>query len=389
VSVCLQGLWRGTTPALALTVPYCAVQFAVLNQCKAFAASRGLSESNWAPAVCFTSGAVAGAAATFASYPFDLLRTILASQGKPPVYKGMIDATRGILTQRGPRGLFSGVGITLVEIIPYAGIQFGAYDALKHSSDSLVASSGLKELSPQGAFTKQFLVGFLAGLMGKVCPPGCMHNRLPVLVSAMCTQLSGWSLHIPTPIQQMSSWPGSAVQLCTAVRSYMTPSTAEVAVLQCLAHGEALYHLNEQGQLIDRLQSVTHPLDVIKKRYQVTGLLRPLAYGARVNPEVTTALRICIAHIWRTEGAAGFFKGLTPSLVKVRLRHVAAPIMCQPQPVSSIAGVINAQALACVPSPPSSPSRTWFHTLSIDSGSVAERLRSAGGASFSCHLCGI
>lgn len=37
------------------------------------------------PVVSFTSGAVAGAAATVASYPFDLLRTTLAAQGEPKV----------------------------------------------------------------------------------------------------------------------------------------------------------------------------------------------------------------------------------------------------------------------------------------------------------------
>lgn len=65
------------------------------------------------------------------------------------------------------------------------------------------------------------------------------------------------------------------------------------------------------------MQSVTHPLDVVKKRYQVTGLRRPLTYGARVNPEVTATLGTCVRTIWAREGAAGFFKGLTPSLVKV------------------------------------------------------------------------
>lgn len=36
-------------------------------------------------AVSFASGALAGAAATVASYPFDLLRTTLAAQGEPKV----------------------------------------------------------------------------------------------------------------------------------------------------------------------------------------------------------------------------------------------------------------------------------------------------------------
>jgi solute carrier family 25 thiamine pyrophosphate transporter 19 len=35
--------------------------------------------------ISFTSGALAGAAATVASYPFDLLRTTLAAQGQPKV----------------------------------------------------------------------------------------------------------------------------------------------------------------------------------------------------------------------------------------------------------------------------------------------------------------
>lgn len=37
------------------------------------------------PYLSYLSGALAGCAATVGSYPFDLLRTILASQGEPKV----------------------------------------------------------------------------------------------------------------------------------------------------------------------------------------------------------------------------------------------------------------------------------------------------------------
>lgn len=40
---------------------------------------------NLSPYLSYVSGAVAGCAATVGSYPFDLLRTILASQGEPKV----------------------------------------------------------------------------------------------------------------------------------------------------------------------------------------------------------------------------------------------------------------------------------------------------------------
>lgn len=81
----VQGLWRGTVPGLLLTVPYTAVQFAALQEARAAAQKWGLMQTSLAPAVSFVSGAVAGAAATVASYPFDLLRTTLAAQGEPKV----------------------------------------------------------------------------------------------------------------------------------------------------------------------------------------------------------------------------------------------------------------------------------------------------------------
>jgi Mitochondrial carrier protein len=66
------------------------------------------------------------------------------------------------------------------------------------------------------------------------------------------------------------------------------------------------------------MQALTHPIDVVKKRYQISGLQRPLSYGARVDADMTSSLRACVARIWRHEGAAGFCKGMSASLIKVR-----------------------------------------------------------------------
>lgn len=65
----------------------------------------------------------------------------------------------------------------------------------------------------------------------------------------------------------------------------------------------------------------THPLDVVKKRFQVAGLQRSLRYGQRVDPTAVTSLGRCVAAIYANEGAAGFYKGVVPSLLK------AAPAM--------------------------------------------------------------
>ena len=42
----------------------------------------------------------------------------------------MMEAGRGVVHQHGFRGLYRGLNITLLEIIPYAALQFGLYDTL-------------------------------------------------------------------------------------------------------------------------------------------------------------------------------------------------------------------------------------------------------------------
>lgn len=81
----VQGLWRGTLPGQLLTVPYTAVQFVTLQQVRYLAHQSGISDHMGGKSLSFVSGAMAGAAATVASYPFDILRTTLAAQGEPKV----------------------------------------------------------------------------------------------------------------------------------------------------------------------------------------------------------------------------------------------------------------------------------------------------------------
>lgn len=51
-----------------------------------------------------------------------------------------------IFQRRGIRGLYAGLNPTLVEIIPYAGIQFGAYDSLKRA---MMVSDQQRRLYPK------------------------------------------------------------------------------------------------------------------------------------------------------------------------------------------------------------------------------------------------
>jgi solute carrier family 25 thiamine pyrophosphate transporter 19 len=106
------------------------------------------------------------------------------------VYSSMWDAARGIVSQRGVQGLYSGLGVTLVEIIPYAALQFGLYDALNGLVNDARARSlpQLASTSSSGALDERhtphasrstasssketrvqhFACGLLAGLFAKL-----------------------------------------------------------------------------------------------------------------------------------------------------------------------------------------------------------------------------
>lgn len=117
----LPGFWRGNVPALLMVMPYTAIQFTVLNKLKTLAAGSSKSEDHMhlSPYLSYVSGALAGCAATVGSYPFDLLRTILASQGEPKVYPNMRSAFVSILEHRGIQGLYAGLTPTLIELLAH------------------------------------------------------------------------------------------------------------------------------------------------------------------------------------------------------------------------------------------------------------------------------
>ncbi|XP_078436257.1 mitochondrial thiamine diphosphate carrier 2-like [Wolffia australiana] len=228
----LKGFWRGNVPALLMVMPYTAIQFPVLHLVKTVASGSSKSEDHMhlSAYLSYVSGALAGCAATVGSYPFDLLRTILASQGEPKVYKNMRSAFMDIVQRRGIRGLYAGLTPTLIEIIPYAGLQFGTYDTFKRWS---MAWNTWREGDEDGDVSLSSFQLFLCGLA------------------------SG----------------SSAKAIC-------------------------------------------HPLDVVKKRFQIEGLRRHPKYGEMVEGGAYRNMNDALRQILGREGWAGLYKGIYPSIIK-------------------------------------------------------------------------
>ncbi|KAG0497449.1 hypothetical protein HPP92_001893 [Vanilla planifolia] len=231
----LLGFWKGNVPALFMYMPYTAIQFTVLHKLKTFASGSSKTEEHLrlSPYLSYVSGALAGCAATIGSYPFDLLRTVLASQGEPKIYPNMRSAFFDIVQTRGIRGLYAGLSPTLIEIIPYAGLQFGTYDTFKRwiMSWNRLRYSSVSAFNHDDSLSsfQLFLAGFAAGTCSK----------------AIC-----------------------------------------------------------------------HPLDVVKKRFQIEGLQRHPKYGARVENRTYKNMYDALEKILRKEGWAGLYKGIYPSVIK-------------------------------------------------------------------------
>lgn len=230
----LRGFWRGNVPALLMVMPYTAIQFAVLHKFKTLVSGSSKTEAHihLSPYLSYVSGAVAGCAATVGSYPFDLLRTILASQGEPKVYPTMKSAFLDIVRSRGFHGLYAGLSPTIAEIIPYAGLQFGTYDTFKRWTMTWNQFRSSRSQNGRDDGLSSFQL-FICGLAAGTCA-----------------------------------------------------------------------------------KAVCHPLDVVKKRFQIEGLQRHPRYGARVERDAYRSMFDALSRICKAEGWGGIYKGIVPSIIK-------------------------------------------------------------------------
>ncbi|QSZ32645.1 hypothetical protein DSL72_002224 [Monilinia vaccinii-corymbosi] len=127
----LSGLWKGNVPAELMYVSYSAIQFTAYRSVTLALQDTAGEHRMPAAAESFIAGASAGAVATAATYPLDLLRTRFAAQGVDRVYTSLRASIRDIAINEGPRGFFQGLGAGVGQIIPYMGIFFATYESLR------------------------------------------------------------------------------------------------------------------------------------------------------------------------------------------------------------------------------------------------------------------
>ncbi|MQL72647.1 hypothetical protein Taro_004994 [Colocasia esculenta] len=137
--VCEEGVrafWRGNLVTIAHRLPYSSISFYAYEQYKMILQSLpGLDRHKdyVAADVCLRllGGGLAGITAASMTYPLDLVRTRLAAQTNNIYYRGITHALYAICRDEGPKGLYKGLGATLLGVGPSIAISFSVYEKLR------------------------------------------------------------------------------------------------------------------------------------------------------------------------------------------------------------------------------------------------------------------
>ncbi|KAM7255849.1 hypothetical protein ACFE04_011590 [Oxalis oulophora] len=163
----IRGLYKGNGASVLRIVPYAALHFMAYERYRCWILNNypGLGTG---PFIDLLAGSAAGGTAVLCTYPLDLARTKLAYQVgdtrasfrnvyAKPAYGGIKDVLGSVYKEAGVRGLYRGVGPTLIGILPYAGLKFYIYEELKMRVPEEHQKSILMRLS----------CGAMAGLFGQ------------------------------------------------------------------------------------------------------------------------------------------------------------------------------------------------------------------------------
>ena len=134
-----QGLWRGNTANVIRVVP----NKGILLMCSDMYKDGVLATLPAATSATASSiaGGLAGLTAVLFTYPLELVRTRMAFRICDDLacapYSSVWSTLRSVVASSGVLGLYAGVGMTLIGVLPFEGIKFGAYDCEWQSSNVL------------------------------------------------------------------------------------------------------------------------------------------------------------------------------------------------------------------------------------------------------------
>lgn len=133
-------LWSGLMPSM-IGLIHVAIQFPMYEKFKTYAKNRkGRPEGELTLKELMISAAASKVFASAAAYPHEVIRSRLQGQGGLGVekrYTGVMSVIKMTIKEEGIRGLYSGLGVTLLRTVPAAMLTLSVYEETKRLIDLL------------------------------------------------------------------------------------------------------------------------------------------------------------------------------------------------------------------------------------------------------------
>lgn len=329
----LMGLYRSYAVTLMINAPYTGVLVGVNESLQLVLGFT--PEQEFSVGWYFVFAGVGGVVAGILTLPLDVVKTRLQTQtvglgdGSNSIkYKGIVDTSRQIMAESGPRGFAQGMVPRMIQAGPSAAICWGTYQGvqklLTHSENAVtkIQTTADQILSDEAEdpfdwetwdplevpFWKHVVAGSSAGVMEHVAmyPVDTVKCRMQALQSPKSAALPG----VRDTIRHILADGGvaSLFRGCWVIGAGCIPAhvglfgTYELSKKYLLKEKE---HQPLRAAFCGAISTVVHdsiivPMDVVKQRLQLG------VYKSAFE---------CVAHVSRTEGSMAFFRSLPATLI--------------------------------------------------------------------------
>ncbi|GAA5852268.1 hypothetical protein JCM9279_002483 [Rhodotorula babjevae] len=281
-------------------------------------------------------GGTAGAVSRTATAPFDRLKVYLitsatgppcpdltaaaAKAGKKPPRPGAGSLTKAIRTVYnqggGIKAFWTGNGLNIIKIFPESAIKFLSYESAKRvfaqywdrvPDQTLISNSSRFVAGGIGGVVSQFCIYPIESLKTRVMSSsgGCAKGNALILQTARDMWAKGGFRFFfrGLPAGLIGVFPYSAIDMSTfegIKLAYTNWAGEEPGIAGSLCFGAISGGVGA---------SSVYPLNLVRTRLQ--------AQGTPAHPQTYLGVRDAATKCYQREGWRGFYKGLTPTLVKV------------------------------------------------------------------------
>ncbi|KAJ2514788.1 Mitochondrial carrier protein ymc2 [Coemansia sp. RSA 1939] len=269
-------------------------------------------------------GSVGGIAQVFAGQPFDTVKVRL--QAQPDLYSGTMDAVRKTIRNDGFSGFYKGTTTPLVGVGLCVSIQFLVVEHMKRTFAQI--NNTPMGQSPVLSAPQLYMAGAAAGVANSVVsgPVEHIRVRLQVQTAGASAQYSGpldcikliyrgagisgiYKGQIPTVIREFNGYGMYFLAYEALVQRKMAESglarselSSGLVCLYGAAAGFAMW-------------LTSYPIDVVKSKLQTDGFsAESRKYSGSID---------CVRKIMKQEGVGGFFRGITPCILRAAPANAA------------------------------------------------------------------